>query len=113
MESIKQTNIKDQAYYFFDDMINIKNFDPNLPKIGKKSYKNIDIYFIEFVAMKDTDNVNIHSLNPLYSIIGKVDGFIGSGKGNKYLIFATKDKKKKYWQNAQNFVIKLKVWLKK
>ena len=46
--------------------------------------------------MKDTDNVNIHSLNPLYSIIGKVDGFIGSGKGNKYLIFATKDKKKKY-----------------
>ena len=39
MGSIKQTNIKDQAYYFFDDMINTKNFDPNLPKIGKKSYK--------------------------------------------------------------------------
>ena len=39
MGSIKETNIKDQAYCFFDDMINTKNFDPNLPKIGKKSYK--------------------------------------------------------------------------
>ena len=29
-----------------DDMINTKNFDSNFLKIGKKSYKSIDIYYI-------------------------------------------------------------------
>ena len=29
MESIKEINIKNRTYYFFDDMINIKNFDQN------------------------------------------------------------------------------------
>ena len=39
MESIKQINIKNRTYYFFNDMMNIKNFDPNRIKIDKKSYK--------------------------------------------------------------------------
>ena len=47
MGSIKQINIKNRTYYFFNDITNIKNFDSNLLKIGKKSYKNIDIYYIE------------------------------------------------------------------
>ena len=38
----KQINIKNGTYYFFND-INIKNFDSNLIKIDKESYKNIDI----------------------------------------------------------------------
>ena len=46
MENIKQINIKNCTYYFFNDMINIKDFDPRLTKIGKKSYKNIGIYYI-------------------------------------------------------------------
>ena len=37
MGNIKQTNIKNRTYYFFNDMINIKTFDSNLLKIGKKS----------------------------------------------------------------------------
>ena len=45
MENIKDTNIKNQTYYFFDDMINIENFNPDLLKIDKKSYKNIGIYW--------------------------------------------------------------------
>ena len=45
MENIKETNIKNQTYYFFDDMINIENFNPDLLKIDKKSYKNIGIYW--------------------------------------------------------------------
>ena len=36
MENIKETNIKNQTYYFFDDMVNIENFNPNLLKIDKK-----------------------------------------------------------------------------
>ena len=42
----KRINIKNQTYYFFNDMTNIKVFDSNLLKIDKKSYKNIDIYYI-------------------------------------------------------------------
>ena len=39
-------NIKNWIYYFFDDMINIEEFDSNLLKINKKSYKNININYI-------------------------------------------------------------------
>ena len=54
-------------------MINITNFDPNLLKIDKKLYTNIDIYYIGYVTLKDSDYVKINSVNPLYLIIDKVD----------------------------------------
>ena len=57
-------------------MINIENFDSNLPKIDKKLYTNIDIYYIGYVTMKDSKYVNIHSVNPLYLTIGEIDGSI-------------------------------------
>ena len=41
---IKQMNIKNKTYHFCDDMINIKNFDPNLLKLDKISSRNIAIY---------------------------------------------------------------------
>ena len=41
-----------QAYYFFNDMINIKNFDPNNIKIDKKPYKNIHIFYTGYVMIK-------------------------------------------------------------
>ena len=37
----KETGIKTRIHYFFDDIINIKNFDQNNVKIGEKLYKNI------------------------------------------------------------------------
>ena len=74
MGNIKEINIKNRTYYFFDDMINIKDFDPNLLKIDKKSYKNIDICYIGYITIKDSDYVKINSVNPLYLIINEVDG---------------------------------------
>ena len=41
-----KVDIKNQTYYLFNDMINIKNFDPNNIKIDEKSYKNILIYYV-------------------------------------------------------------------
>ena len=38
---IKDVSIKNNTCYFFNDIINIKNFDPNNIKIDEKSYKNI------------------------------------------------------------------------
>ena len=73
-------------------MINIKDFDSNLLKMNKKSYKNTDIYYIGYIAMKDPDYVKI---NPLYLIINKVDGYIKEKNGNKYLTLVSTDKNKK------------------
>ena len=47
-------NIKHQTYYFFDDIINIKNFDLNNITIDEKSYKNIFIYYIGYLTIKDS-----------------------------------------------------------
>ena len=65
---VKDISIKNHTYYFFDDIINIKNFDPNNIKIDEKSYKNILIYYIGYVTIKDSKYVKFNSVNPLYLI---------------------------------------------
>ena len=63
MGQVKELNIKNQTYYFFDDMIDIKNFNSNLLKIDKKSHKDIDIYYIGYITIKKfSDCKNIHSV---------------------------------------------------
>ena len=62
---VKDIDIKNQTYYFFNDIVNIKNFDPNNVKVDEKSYKNILIYYIGYVTLKDLKYVKIHSVNPL------------------------------------------------
>ena len=76
MGSTKEKNIKNRTYYFFDDMINIENINPDLLKIDKKSYKNIGIYYIGYITMENSDYVNINSVNPLYINTGEADGYI-------------------------------------
>ena len=69
MGNIKQINIKNRTYYFFNDMINIKDFDSSLIKIDKKSYKNIGIYNIGYIIIQKIDDYeNIDSVNPLYLV---------------------------------------------
>ena len=50
--TVKSISTKNQTYYFFNNMINIKNFDSNLLKIDKKAYKNIDIYYTGYITIK-------------------------------------------------------------
>ena len=52
MGNIKQINIKIRTYYFFNDIINIKDLYPDLLKIDKKSCKNIGIYYIGYITIK-------------------------------------------------------------
>ena len=56
-------------------MINIKDLNPSLVKIDKKSYKKIGIYYIGYITMKDSDHVKMNRVNPPYLIIGEVDGY--------------------------------------
>ena len=41
MGNTKQINIKNRTYFFLNNMINIKDFDPSLIKLDKKSYKKL------------------------------------------------------------------------
>ena len=72
---IKSIDIKNHTYHFFDDIIKIKNFDPNKIKVDKKSYINILIYYIRYVTIKDSKYIQINSINPLYLITTKVNGY--------------------------------------
>ena len=51
MEKIKQINIKNWTYYFYNNQINLKDFDARLLKLDKKNYE-IDIYYISYVTAK-------------------------------------------------------------
>ena len=52
MGEIKQINIKNRIYYFYNDQINLKDFDARLLKVDKKDYKEIDIYYIVMWMLK-------------------------------------------------------------
>ena len=69
MGQVKEINIKNRGYYFYDDMIHIKNFHSNLLKIDEKSHEDIDIYYISYIMIKKfSDCKNNHSVNLLYLI---------------------------------------------
>ena len=63
-------------------MINIKKLDPNKTMIDGNSYKNILIYHIEYVTIKDISYTTINSLSSLYFILNKMNGYIEKS-GNK------------------------------
>ena len=52
MRNIKQINIKNRTYYIYNDIINTEEFNSSLLKIGKKSYKDIDIYYTGYITIK-------------------------------------------------------------
>ena len=76
-------------------MINNEEFDSNLLKIGKNTYKNIDIQYIGYIKIKKIDDYeNICSVNPLYLIINEVDEYIEEKNRSKYLVFDSTDENK-------------------
>ena len=52
MGEVKQINIKNWTFYFYNYMINLKNFESNLLKIDTKTYKNIGIYNLGYIIIK-------------------------------------------------------------
>ena len=95
MGVVKQIDIKNRTYYFYNYMINIKKFDSNVLKIDKKSYKNIGIYNIGYITIKKIDDCeNNYSVNPLYLNIAHANEYIEEKGVNKYLIFDSTDENK-------------------
>ena len=70
----------------------MKGFDPNNIKIDQQSYKNVLIYYIGYVTIK-TD-LKMYTVNLLYLIYGKVNGYFEEVKGNKHLTLVPTDESK-------------------
>ena len=93
MGEVKVINIKNQSYYFFDDIIDIRNFHSNLLKMEKKPHKDVDIYYIGYVTIKKFSNCeNIHSVNPSHLIFLSSTGYFKEKNGGKYLILDSAEK---------------------
>ena len=63
-------NKKNRTCYFYNDLIKLFDFDPNMLKLDKKTFKDINIYYIGYVAKKEEHKIN--SVNPLYLLIYKM-----------------------------------------
>ena len=95
MGEVKQINIKNRTFYFYNNMINIKHFELNLLKIDRKPYKNISIYKNGYIKIKKIDDYeNIYSVNSLYLRVNHASGYIEEKNENKYLIFDSTDENK-------------------
>ena len=88
METIKQIDIKNRTYYFYNDIIDIETFDSSMLKLDKKSYRNLDIYNIGYVTIKKIGyGYDINSVNPFYLRIDNANGYIEEINKDKYLVF--------------------------
>ena len=97
MSKVKEFNIKNRPYYYFDDIIHVRKFESNLLKIDKKSHNDFDISYIGYSTIQKISNCNcncdcdchyenIHSVNPLYLIIHSATGYFEEKYDEKYLI---------------------------
>ena len=93
MGKIKQLHIKNETYYFYNDIIVIKNFKSNLLKIDRQSYKDFDIYYIGYITIKKFESCrNIHSVNPLYLMFDSATRYFEEKNGKKFLILHSTEK---------------------
>ena len=72
---VKYINIKNHTHYFFDGIIYIKEFHPISIKTDEKSHKNILIYYIAYVTIKDSKYVKINSVNLLDLMFNRINEY--------------------------------------
>ena len=93
METTKEINIKNRTYYFYNDIINLDEFDESKIKVDKKDFNDIDIYYLGYEHKKKISECNvINSVNPLYLRTVDMNGQFEKGKDDVwYLIISYKD----------------------
>ena len=124
MGEVKEINIKKRTYFYFDDITDIRNFHSDLLKVDKKSYEDIDIYYIGYNTIKKFSNCdcdcgyeNICSVNLLYLIIHSATGYFIEKNGEKYLIIDTTEKHDKVFSGIRSeikpLIVEKKYFMKK
>ena len=87
--AIRQLNIEDRTCYFYNDLINVKNFNINNLKLDKKYVLGNDVYYIGYITKKPQWDVN--RVNPLYLMINRIKGHFEEKDGDKYLIISSEN----------------------
>ena len=101
---VKDIDIKNLTYYFFNDIINIEHFDQNNIKLDENPYENIFIYCIGYVTIKKY--VKIYGVNPFYFIFKtSMDTF----EEIKYLTLVPINESKEKIKNVQNYWVKSEI----
>ena len=97
MGKTKEKNIKNWTYYFYNDIINLDEFDESKIKVDKKDFNDIDIYHHGYVHKKKISECNvINSVNPLYLRIININGQFQKDKDDAwYLVIFDQDVYKK------------------
>ena len=90
----KRLNIENRTYYFYNDNI------------------NWSWLLLHWLCHKKTE-YNVNSVNPLYLIINRIDGFIEEKNGDKYLNTASTDRNSEVLKSIQKFGMELKIAYKK
>ena len=93
METIKQINIKNRTYYFYNDIVNLDEFDESRLRVDKKDFNDTDICYLGYEHKKKISKCNvINSVNPLYLRIININGRFEKGKDEAwYLAISDKD----------------------
>ena len=89
----KEISIKNRTYYFYNDIINLDEFDESKIKVDKEDFNDIDIYYLGYeYKQKITECIIIKSVNPIYFRIGDRKGQFEKGKDDAwYLVISDKD----------------------
>ena len=87
--AIRQLNIEGKTYHFYNDLIDIKNFNINNIKLDKKGVLGNDVYYIGYITSKPRWNVN--SVNPLYLMTNRIKGHFEEVDEDKYLIISSEN----------------------
>ena len=53
METTKEINIKNRTYYYYNDIIDLDEFDESKIKVDKKDFNGIDIYYLGYEYKKN------------------------------------------------------------
>ena len=93
MGTTKEINIKNRTYYFYNDIINLDEFDENKTKVDNKNFNGIDIYYLGYVHKKKISEGNvINSVNLLYLGIININSQFEKDKDDAwYLVISDKD----------------------
>ena len=93
MGTTKEINIKNRTYYFYNDIIDLDEFDVSKIKVDKKDFNDIDICYLDYEYKKKITECNvIKSVNPLYLRIVDIKGQFEKGKDDAwYLVISDKD----------------------
>ena len=112
---LKQINIKNRSYYFYNDIINLDEFDGSKIKVDKKNLVTLLFIILAMNIRKKLQNVinKINSVNPLYLRITDMKGQFKKGKDDNVwylIIFGDTDVSRIYaniWISIRARIIKM------